>query len=206
MNDRRLNYSVACLLVAWCAPAAANPWEVSYKGPDTLTLVTRPNRAGSNVRSALLHARELPAGTWAQILPPLIGDALQRCSMQGVSAVNVESAPAADKIGDTPTRIEGLGIYVNLAAASRASTGNWYLAPYYSIKVSLAGEGSPDTQAILEFDRLAVPTDFMNEDAFLEVRTEDVQKTVVAFVKKTLPVAVSRAFPLRCAPAAGISK
>jgi len=198
MNDKRLVCCVTCLLLAWGGQATGSPLEVSYKGPDTLTLVTRPNRAGSNIRFALLHVRQLPDGTWAQILPPLVSDALQRCSMQGVSTVTVEAAIADDKIGDTSTRLQGLGMYVNLSAANRVSTGNWFLAPYYSVRVSLAGEGSPDTSAILEYDRLAVPTDFMNEDAFMAVRTEDAQKTVVAFVKKTLPGSLARAFPKRC--------
>ncbi len=77
-------------------------------------------------------------------------------------------------------------MYVNLSAANRVAAGNWFLAPFYSIKVSLAGEGSPDTSAILEFDRLAVPT-------------EDAQRTVIAFVKQKLPASLSRAFPQRCA-------
>lgn len=198
MNAQRFKSYMTCLLLAWCGQAAAGPLEVSYKGPDTLTLVTRPNRAGSNIRFGLLHVRQLPEGAWATILAPMIGDALARCSMQGVSTVTVEPALMEDKIGETSTRLQGLGMYVNLSAANRVSTGNWFLAPYYSIKVSLAGEGSPDTAAVVEFERLAIPTDFMNEDAFMEVRTEDVQKTVVAFVRKTLPGSLARAFPQRC--------
>ena len=198
MNDKALKCCLMCLLLCCCGRAGASPREVSYKGPDTLTLVTRPNRAGSNVVFGLLHVRQLPEGTWAQILPPMISEALDRCSMQGISSVSVESAITADKIGETSTRLEGLGIYVNLSAANRVSTGNWYLAPYYSIKVSLVGGGNADSTAVFEYDRLVVPIDFMNEDAFLEVRTEDVQKTVVAFVKQRLPASLARAFPQRC--------
>ena len=131
----------------------------------------------------------------------MVSEAFDRCSMRGVSTVTVEPAIMEDKIGETSTRLQGLGMYVNLSAANRVSTGNWFLAPFYSLKVSLAGEGSPNTATVVEFDRLAIPTDFMNEDAFMEARTEDVQETVVAFVKKTLPGSLARAFPQRCGAA-----
>jgi hypothetical protein len=185
--------------LAMCAGALAD-LTVKYEGPDILTLVTRANTAGTNARGAAMQVRELPADRLNQVLGPIVAKALEGCAMDGVSRVAIKPAVSLDRIGGTMSRFQGLGIYVNLSLADRVTIGNWYVAPFFSIGVSLLGEADKvqESADLLEFNRVILDRDVMSQDKFLDAKTADVEATVIAFAQARLPSSLRSAFARRC--------
>lgn len=196
-----LSRCLASLLLAMSGGAAAS-WTVSYDGPDELFLVGRPNSAGTNTRGAELHSRPLPSGRLNELLAPIVTTALDGCSTNDVRRVVITPTPSPDRIGDTMTRIHGLGIYLNLPLADRVSMGNFYLAPFLIVTVSLQGDNGPlQSVDLYEFSKAILDKPSITQESFLDARTGDVEASVAAFVKRQLPGALRKALSPRC-PAA----
>jgi hypothetical protein len=185
------------LLAASGAQAA---WETTYEGDNAMSLVTRPNSAGTNLRRASIDVRRLPEGSYTQTLAPLVDKGLQGCAMDDVRKIVMTARNTSDRIGNTSTRITGPGIYVNLSSSTdHVDTGNWYLAPFYSIGVALQGDqGTIESFDLFEFEQVTIDRDRMTQEQFLKVKDEDVELSIVDFAKRSLPAAVRKALPRRC--------
>jgi len=197
---RLLLLSVTCMPL--CAAAAAG-WEVRYDGPDEMVLVERPNSAGRNTQRAAVHTKELREGRLASALEPILANALEPCAKEESGEVVVKPATMIDRIGQSTTRMSGVGIYLNLPDADRVEYGNFYVAPFFSFSVSFAPKGRPVEQAdVYSFNRLAVdPRVPTTQDKFLETSPAELMPTVLNFVDERLRLALHEAFPDRC-PAA----
>lgn len=196
-----LSHCLTLLLLATSGAAAAS-WTVSYDGPDELLIVGRPNTAGSNIVRASLHLRPLPSGRLSQLLAPIVATALEGCSMDGVRRIAITPMSSPDHIGETMARIQGLGLYLNLPLANRVSYGNFYLAPFFAITVSLQGDNGPlQSVDLLDYNKALLEQPPLTEDGFLAVRTEDLEASIVAFAKTRLPGDLRKALSARC-PAA----
>jgi hypothetical protein len=171
----------------------------TYQGPDELTIVGRPNAAGTNVRGAHVHARALPAGRVGELLAPAVAAALQGCAMDDVRGIVISPEPMRDRIGETFTRIGGLGLYLNLPLASRVYIGNFYLAPFFAGKISLLGDaGTLQSAELFEFSRTIVENPQLTEEGFLDARTADIEETLAIFLKARMPAAIRKALGSRC--------
>lgn len=189
---------LAIFLLASSAAASA-AWTFRYEGPDELLLVGRPNSAGTNARGAELHPKPLPAGRLAEILAPIVTGALQGCSTDDVRRVALIAAPMPDRIGETMTRLHGFGIYLNLPLADRVSMGNFYLAPFFALTVSLFGEERPlESADVYEFTKAILDRPQITQESFLDARTSDVEASIVSFAKQRLPGALRKALGSRC--------
>ncbi|MGZ5065487.1 MAG: hypothetical protein ACXWG1_08040 [Usitatibacter sp.] len=195
---RSAEICVSILLFAASGVASA-AWTLAYEGPDELLLVGRPNSAGTNTRGADLHPRQLPAGRVAEILSPSVTTALQGCAMDDVRRVAIAASPVPDRIGETMTRLHGLGIYMSLPLADRVSMGNFYLAPFFALTVTLVGDAGPlQSYDLYEFNKAILDRPQITEESFLDARTADVEASVVSFVKARMPGALRKALGSRC--------
>lgn len=190
-------------LVALCAPlcaAAADGWEVRYDGPDEMVLVERPNGAGRNTQRPAVHTKGLREGRLASALEPILANAMEPCAKEASGEVVVKAATMIDRIGDTPTRMSGVGLYLNLPDADRVQYGNFYIAPFFSFSVSFAPKGAPPEVAnVYSFNRVAVdPRVPTTQDKFLEMSPGELMPTVLNFVDARLRAALHEAFPDRC--------
>lgn len=187
------------ILVAPAAHAALS-WEVRYDGPDQVVLVERPNSAGRNTQRAGVHTKELRSGRLASALEPILANALEPCAKEESGEVVVKPAVMIDRIGQSTTRMSGIGIYLNLPDADRVEYGNFYIAPFFSFSVSFAPKGGAVEQAdVYGFNRLAVdPRVPTTQDKFLETSPAELMPTVLAFVDARLRGALHEAFPDRC--------
>ena len=187
------------LCVPLCASAAAG-WEVRYDGPDEMTLVERPNSAGRNPQRAAVHTKGLREGRLASALEPILANALEPCAREESGEVVVKPAIMIDRIGQSTTRMSGVGIYFNLPDADRVEYGNFYIAPFFSFSVSFAPKGgSVDEADVYSFNRLAVdPRVPTTQDKFLETGPAELMPTVLKFVDARLRTALHEAFPNRC--------
>jgi len=191
---------LAFLVLGTAASTAQAAWTTTYEGENAMSLVTRPNSAGTNLRRATIDVRKLPEGSYTQTLAPLVDKGLQGCAMDDVRKIEMRAHTSPDRIGNTSTRITGPGIYVNLASSSdHVETGNWYLAPFYSIDVALSGDKGPlETFQLFEFEQVIIDRDRMTQEEFLKVKDEDVELSIVDFARRTMPAAVRKALIQRC--------
>ena len=180
--------------------AAATGWEVRYDGPDEMVLVERPNSAGRNTQRASVHTKELRSGRLASALEPILANALEPCAKEDAGEVVVKPAMMIDRIGQSTTRMSGVGIYLNLPDADRVEYGNFYIAPFFSFSVSFAPAGRPAEVAdVYSFNRLAVdPRVPTTQDKFLETSPAEIMPTILNFVDARLRDALHEAFPNRC--------
>jgi hypothetical protein len=196
---RRLALHCATFLLLAASAAASAAWTFRYDGPDELLIVGRPNSAGTNTRGAELHPRALPTGRVGAVLEPLVVSALQGCSMEDVRGIVITATPMPDRIGDTMTRVHGLGLYLNLPLADRVSIGNFYLGPFFALRVSLEADAGPlQSVELFEFTKAILDKPQTTQEAFLDARTPDVEASVVAFAKARMPGALRKALGSRC--------
>ncbi|HXF80366.1 MAG TPA: hypothetical protein VN598_15985 [Usitatibacter sp.] len=191
------------VLLALLAPLtamAAAGWEVRYDGPDEMVLVERPNGAGRNTQRAAVHRKELRSGRLASALEPILANALEPCATEDSGEVVVKPAVMIDRIGQSATRMSGLGIYLNLPDADRVEYGNFYIAPFFSFSVSFSPSGRPvEVGEVYSFNRLAVdPRVPTTQDKFLETSPAELMPTVLNFVDARLRATLHEAFPNRC--------
>ena len=194
---RLLLLSVTCMPL--CAAAAAG-WEVRYDGPDEMVLVERPNNAGRNTQRAAVHTKELREGRLASALEPILANALEPCAKEESGEVVVKPATMIDRIGQSTTRMSGVGIYLNLPDADRVEYGNFYVAPFFSFAVSFAPKGGPVERAdVFGFRRVPVdPRLPATQEKFLETSPSQLMPAVLDFVDERLRAQLHEAFPGRC--------
>ncbi|HEX4330570.1 MAG TPA: hypothetical protein VH040_00405 [Usitatibacter sp.] len=188
------------LLAVPLLAAAADGWDVRYDGPDEMVLVERPNGAGRNVQRPAVHTRGLRSGRLASALEPILANAMEPCAKETSGEVVVKPAATMDRIGDTPTRMSGVGIYLNLPDADRVQYGNFYVAPFFSFTVSFRPKGgSAEVADVFGYNRVAVdPRVPTTQDKFLETSPAELMPTVLDFVDAQLRTALHEAFPKRC--------
>ena len=119
--------------------------------------------------------------------------------MDDVRRVAFVASPVPDRIGDTMSRLRGLGVYLNLPLADRVSMGNFYLAPFFAFTVNLAGDGGPlQSYDLYEYNKAILDKPSITQEGFLDARTSDVEASVVSFVKARMPGALRKALGSRC--------
>jgi hypothetical protein len=192
-------FTFLALILVPCVAHAA--WTFRYDGPDSLTLMSRPNGAASNARSARLERRDLPKQALAQMLAPAFEAAFAKCDLADIDEVVVTSKNVADRLGDTTTHIQGLGMYVSLPLADRVSTGTWFIAPFLTIQVQLmkGGRAVDSSETLFEFVPWNVTREQeMSDDQFFKIKTEAVLDSLSKFARERMPVTMKATFPKRC--------
>jgi hypothetical protein len=176
-------------------------WTLRYDGPDVVTLMSRPNAAASNARSAHMERRDLAKQALALMLAPAFEGAFASCDLADIDEVLVTPANIPDRLGDTLTHIQGLGMYVSLPLADRVSSGTWFIAPFITIQVQLMKGG----HAVDSSDSIFLSTLWhvsreqeMNDDQFFRIKTDAVEESLFKFAKEQMPAAMKGAFPKRC--------
>ncbi|MGZ5072231.1 MAG: hypothetical protein ACXWBL_03785 [Usitatibacter sp.] len=79
------------------------------------------------------------------------------------------------------------------------SMGNFYLAPFFALTVTLVGDAGPlQSYDLYEFNKAILDRPQITEESFLDARTADVEASVVSFVKARMPGALRKALGSRC--------
>lgn len=197
MMSKRL--TLLALALVPCLSHAA--WTLRYDGPDVLTLMSRPNGAASNARSAHVEKRDLKRNDLALLLAPAIEAAFAKCDLSDIDEVVITPTSVPDRLGDTTTHIQGVGMYVSLPLADRVSIGTWFIAPYLAMQVQLmkGGHAVDSSDTLFEFALWNVTREQeMNDDQFFKIKTDGVEDAIFKFAMGRLPVTMKGAFAKRC--------
>ncbi len=122
-----------------CVAQAA--WTLHYDGPDVLILMSRPNAAATNTRSAYVERREVSKQAVALLLAPAVEDAFAKCDLSDIDEVVIKPGNFPDRLGDTTTHLEGIGMYVSMSPAAHSTNTTWFIAPYFALQVQLMSGG-----------------------------------------------------------------
>ena len=189
------------LALAALPTLAQAAWTLRYDGPDEITLMSRPNGAATNTRTARVERRSIQKLEMALLLAPAFETALAHCNMSDVDEIVLTPVAIPDNIGETTTHLQGIGMYVSLPLADRVSEGTWYLAPYASLRVDFTRHGATIDSApnVFKYSRWNVSREReMTDEQFFHVRTPDLEDSIFAFANQTMPAAMKDAFPKRC--------
>ncbi|HZZ93798.1 MAG TPA: hypothetical protein VFE23_14650 [Usitatibacter sp.] len=199
MNTLRAGTFAALTLLA-CGTACAT--EVSYIGKDVVSFVVRESSAGTSIDRARVQEKATAPGSIGASFKAIADAALGGCP--AIDRVTFEPALSQDTIGESSTRLQGLGVYAAFsdmsARGGRSLAGESFLAPFFSIKVSIAGRGSepPASTTLFEFSKAEVDSTRLSRSEFLDMDAAKVQQSVLAFARPKVEAAISSLVKGRC--------
>jgi hypothetical protein len=167
--------------------------EVSYGGGDTVNYVVRESSVGTSIERASVVEKQTPHGTAAMGIAEIVQGAIAKCP--AIESVAVFPVLAGDAIGETGTRIQGLGVYAAFSDTSaRGGTGSLggasFLAPFFSLKVTVRTAGAERSSNVFDFNRKLVDPGSLSKTEVLEMPPLAVQKSVLTFAKPRLEAAI----------------
>jgi hypothetical protein len=191
--------SLLALALIPCVAHAA--WTLRYDGPDVVTLMSRPNGTATIAPTAHTERREIQRQGIALLLAPAVESAFAKCDLSDIDEVVITPANVPDRIGETTTHIQGLGLYVSLPLAERVSLGSWFIAPYMVITVKLmkGGRAVESSDTIYDYAAWDVTVEHeMTESQFFKIKTDAVEDALFQFTRERMPAAMKNAFGKRC--------
>ena len=126
-----------------CCAAFSSGWaaqvEVRSSVEDVLRVATQSAAVGTNVHRADIETRPLKPGTVAAVIEAAAEVAFKACPAD--VEVNVAAADLVERdfVGDTPTRLSGLGLYVSVSERGLKGSGTGFIAPFVSIHLAVSG-------------------------------------------------------------------
>jgi hypothetical protein len=147
--------AVAFRVAAACACSAAlsSSWaaqiEVRSSVEDVLRVATQAAMVGTNVHKADIENRPLKAGTAVAVIEKAAEVAFKTCPADLEVDIAAADRVERDFVGDTPTRLSGLGLYVSVSERGLKGSGTGFIAPFVSIHLRVS---SPALKQPREFD------------------------------------------------------
>jgi hypothetical protein len=170
--------------IAVCAGATgfSHATQFSYSGDDVISFVLRESSAGTSLDRARITQKETPKGSLEVGLAEAIQGAVMKC--KAIESIDIAPTPSADAIGETGTRIQGLGVYASISDTSaRGGTGMLsgasFLAPFYSLKVTVKAGGNEKSTNVFEFSRRMVESARLSKAEVLDMPPAAVQASVL---------------------------
>jgi len=176
---------------ALCATAAGvgHAAQFSYSGEDVMQFVLRESSAGTSLDRARITQKQTPRGSLAMAMAKAVQGAVAKCA--AIESIDVAPTLSADTIGETGTRIEGLGVYASISETSMRGgkagvAGTSFIAPFYSLKVTVKAGGTEKSTTVFDFSRRLVESGNLSRAEVLAMPPEGVQELVLKFATPKL--------------------
>ena len=184
IGNTRLAASLACCVAVSSAGAA--PVDVRSSVEDALKVATQSATVGTNLHKAEIEIRPLRPGTAASVIETAAEVALKACPAD--LEVSIAAADLADRdfVGDTPTRLSGLGLYVSVSEKGLRGSGTGFIAPFVSIRLTVF---SPSLKQPLDVDVTGSERIEIARSDTLEFVNENraaVERAVLAYAARTM--------------------
>jgi hypothetical protein len=194
MKPTAIAFLAAALLplpFAAFAQAPSPRLEFELDVPDEVSLAHRPSGTGTNVRIAKVSRTRLKEGRMEAMIAPPVVEALGRCKVKPDTPplrVRVVEGEMKDTIGESQTKLKGVGIYFNLPQTGVVDTGTWSASVFVALAAELRDPSGRvlAKREILAQDREVAPEgmpagDFMASQAKgMDPRMEGLIRTNVA--------------------------
>jgi hypothetical protein len=173
------------------AQAPSPRLELELDVPDEVSLAYRPSATGTNVRVARLARSRLKEGRMEAMIAPPVVEALGRCKVKPDTPplrVRMAEGEMRDNIGESQSKLRGVGIYFNLPQTGVVDTGTWSASVFVALTAEIRGPGGAilAKREIIAQDREVAPEgmtagDFMaNQAKGMESRMEGLIRTNIS--------------------------
>jgi hypothetical protein len=182
------NARLAASLV--CCAAVSSGWaarlEVRSSIEDVLRVATQSTTVGTNVHRADIEARPLRPGTAEAVIEKAAEVAFKACPADLELSIAAADRVDRDFVGDTNSRLSGLGLYVSVSERGLKGSGTGFIAPCVSLHLTVS---SPALKQARELDIVgserieiarADTLEFVNENR------AEVERAVIAFAARTV--------------------
>jgi hypothetical protein len=129
-------------------------FELQFDLEDEVSIVYRPRSVGTNIHHAKFEKKRVGARTIEKMIGPPIIDALSACralkNKGTVLRVRVMEGEMKDSIGESSSRLSGIGLYINAPDASIVELGTSNVAAFAALVIELK-DGNGSVLATREF-------------------------------------------------------
>jgi hypothetical protein len=162
--------------------------------PDEVSLAYRPSGTGTNVRIAKVARSKLTAGRMEEMIAPPIIEALGRCQMKPDSPalrVRVSEGEMKDTIGDSQTKLKGVGIYFNLPQTGVVDTGTWSTSAFVALSAELRDQaGNVVVKRDITVQDREVAPEGMTAGEFMAIQAKGMEPRMEALVRANVAKAM----------------
>jgi hypothetical protein len=170
---------------------------------DDLQITTRPFSTGTRLAKAEIESRKL-INREALAQRVALAAASLNCPSGKTADIEVEPLTVRDYIGDTTTRLSGVGLYVSMEPTAERSTVESFIDPYIAVTVRVTDAAKRvETFEIWEFER--IPLNRSTNLDFVKDKPAAVESAIMSFAQKTLEMHFRRRAEAICLPQASKS-
>lgn len=184
MKSTITRIAVACALFA-CTGALAAEVQLQSTMQDAIKVATREPAIGTNVSRAEIETRPISPGVMAEIVRQASAAALKSC---GGSAIDVVAADmvSPDFVGDSVTRLSGVGLYVTVAERGLRGSGTGYISPFVSLRLKVSGGSlkQPREVEVTGFERIQISRSDTLQ--FVNEKPGEIARAVISFASRVV--------------------
>ena len=185
---RMLRLVVACTIALGTIQAPLAQPKVSLKVANELSTFSRQTSVGTNNHRVKVERYPLAADRFEKLI--------SEPALRGATAcpdgyeLMIENGAVRDFVGNTNSRLDGIGLYISLPDSGVSSQGNWYVAPVVVLRVTLRDLRGKDLAqtTINEFDRVPVRDSTFQE--FLTIQAAELEKAIGEYASKKIEASV----------------
>jgi hypothetical protein len=169
------------------AQASASRLVFELDVPDEVSLAYRPSGTGTNVRIAKVARSRLTAGRMEEMIAPPVVEALGRCKMKPDAAplrVRVSEGEMKDTIGDSQTKLKGVGIYFNLPQTGVVDTGTWSTSAFVALSAEVRDQaGAVVARRDINVQHKEVAPEGMTAGEFMAIQAKGMEPRLEALIR-----------------------
>ena len=189
--------SAVAMAFSLAASAATAAYTSNVEG---IQIATRPFSTGTNLAKLELESRRLIDGEGLSRRIALAAASLN-CPSGKTADIEVEPLTVRDYIGDTSTRLSGIGLYVSMQPTAERSIVESFIDPYISVTVRVTDASKRISSFdIWEFER--IPLNRSTNLDFVREKPAAIESAILSFAQKTLEMHFRRRAELICIPQA----
>ncbi len=184
MKSAIIRMSVVSALFA-CPGALAAEVQLQSTMQDAIKVATREPTVGTNVSRADIETRPISPGVMAEIVRQASAAALKTC---GGGAIDVVAADmvSPDFVGDSVTRLSGVGLYVTVAERGLRGSGTGYISPFVSLRLKVSGAAlkQPREVEVTGFERIQISRSDTLQ--FINEKPGEIARAVISFASRVV--------------------
>jgi hypothetical protein len=194
LEIRAMQSRSCALAITLCValPGVSHAAQFSYSGEDVVQYVLRESSAGTSLERARITQMQTPHGSLGMGIAQLVQGAVSRCA--AIESIDVAPVASVDSIGETSTHIQGLGVYASISDSSARGSGmiagKSFLAPFYSLKVTVKAGGNEKSSTVFDFSRSLVESRELSKAEVLALPPAAVQESVLKFAGPKLQATI----------------
>ncbi|MEO5692778.1 MAG: hypothetical protein ABIQ72_06610 [Usitatibacter sp.] len=185
MKSAIIRMSVVSTLFA-CTGALAAEVQLQSTMQDAIKVATREPAIGTNVSRADIETRPISPGVMAEIVRQASAAALKTCGGSAKIDVMASDMVSPDFVGDSVTRLSGVGLYVTVSERGLRGSGTGYISPFVSLRLKVSGAAlkQPREVEVTGFERIQISRSDTLQ--FINEKPGEIARAVISFASRVV--------------------